>query len=152
MTLKIWELISILLSALVVGVFWGPWLALSRSLATFTPHVFLAIAHRMTLNLAPIMTLLMPGAMLSILPVLYISYSEQPQTFYLTLAGFALFLVALLVTVFIEVPIVKQIEKLTATTLPSNWQQLRDRWVAFHVIRIVTSIAGFVLLVSGAIF
>jgi MFS-type transporter involved in bile tolerance (Atg22 family) len=29
--LKVWELIGIILSTLVTGVFWGPWVALSRS-------------------------------------------------------------------------------------------------------------------------
>jgi predicted histidine transporter YuiF (NhaC family) len=35
MTLKIWELVSIVLSALVAGMFCGPWVALSRSISTF---------------------------------------------------------------------------------------------------------------------
>ena len=61
MILKIWELASILLSALVTGVFWGPWVGLSRSIATFTPDVYLAIGHRMIRNLEPVMTILMPG-------------------------------------------------------------------------------------------
>jgi uncharacterized membrane protein len=152
MTLKIWELISIVLSALVAGMFCGPWVALSRSISTFQPEVFLAIVHRMNRNMAPVMTILMPAALLSIVPVLFISYNEQLRTFYLTLTGFALFIVALLVTMLVEVPIVKQIETWTVPTLPGNWQHLRDRWGVFHVIRIVASIAGLVLLVVGAIF
>ena len=151
MTLKICEITSILLSALVVGVFWGPWVALSRSMATFKPEVFLAIAHRMTRNLEPVMTILMPAAILSILPVLFISYNERRAMFYLTLA-IAMFIVALLVTVLVEVPIVKQIMTWTATTLPADWQQLRDRWRRFHVVRVVASIAGLALLLMGAIF
>ena len=51
MNLKIWELISIVLSALVTGVFWGPWVALSRSISTFAPEVFLAIVNRLTILL-----------------------------------------------------------------------------------------------------
>ena len=81
-----------------------------------------------------------------------ISYSERRRTFYLTLTGFALFMVALLVTVLVEVPIVKQIETWTVATLPGNWQQLRDRWGAFHVVRMVASGTGLVLLVIVAIF
>jgi len=84
--------------------------------------------------------------------VLVLSYSHQPKTFYLTLAGFALFLLALLVTVLIEVPIVNQITTWTGATLPANWQQLRDRWGSFHLVRIVSSIAGLGFLISGAIF
>ena len=152
MDLKIWESISIVLSALVVGVFWGPWVGLSRSIATFKPEVFLAIGHRMNRNLAPVMTILMPAALLSIVPVLLIAYDERSKTFYLTLAGFALFIVALLVTVFVEVPIVKQIEKWTVSTIPENWQKLRDRWGTFHVVRVVAAVAGFALLVIAAIF
>ena len=139
-------------SAWVAGMFCGPWVALSRSISTFKPEVFLAIVHRMNRNMAPVMTILMPAALLSIVPVLFISYNKQLKTFYLTLMGFASFIVALLVTVLVEVPIVKQIETRTASTLPGDWQQLRDRWGAIHVMRIVASIAGLVLLLIGAIF
>jgi uncharacterized membrane protein len=150
--LKLWELISIVLSALVAGMFCGPWVALSRSINTFKPEVFLAIAHRLNRNMAPVMTILMPATLLSIVPVLLISYNERPKTFYLALSGFALFLIALLITVLVEVPIVKQIETWTSSTLPGNWQHLRDRWGAFHVVRIVAALAGLVLIVIGAIF
>jgi uncharacterized membrane protein len=152
MTLKIWELISIALSALAGGMYWGPWLALSRSMRTFKPEVFLDIVDRMNRNMESLMTILTPAALLSIVPVLFFSYNAEPRTFYLTLTGFALFIVALLVTVVFEVPIVKQIVTWTVATLPGNWQQLRDRWGAFHIIRVIAGIGGVVLLVAGAIF
>ncbi len=152
MTLKIWELISIVLSALVGGMYWGPWLALSRSLRTFKPEVFLDIVDRMNRNMESVMTILTPAALLSIAPVLFFSYNKKPGTFYLSLAGFALFVVALLVTVLVEVPIVKQIVTWKVGTLPDNWRQLRDRWGAFHIIRVVAGIGGLALLVAGAIF
>lgn len=152
MNLKIWELVSIVLSTLVTGVFWGPWVALSRSIGTFAPEVFLAIVNRLSRNIAPVMTVLMPAALLSMVPVLFLSFNEAPRTFYLTLAGFALFLAALLVTIIVEVPIVKQIETWRVSTLPGNWQELRDRWLAFHVIRVLSSVAGLLLLLIAAIF
>ncbi len=151
MDVKVWELISILLSALVTGVFWGPWLGLSRSIATFTPDVYLAIGHRMIRNLAPVMRVLMPAALLSIIPVLYLSVGAQPTTFYLSLGGLGLFIVALLVTLIIEVPINEQVKTWTITTLPSNWQELRDRWERYHVIRVAASVTGLSLLLAGAI-
>jgi uncharacterized membrane protein len=150
--MKIWELISIVLSALVAGMFSGPWVALSRSIHTFTPEVFLAIVDRMNRNMAPVMTVLMPAAALSIIPVLFLSYHVQPMTFYLTLAGSLCFVIALLITVLVEVPIVEQIATWTVPTLPDNWQQLRDRWSKFHIIRVVAGFAGLVFLVVGAIF
>lgn len=132
--------------------YWGPWLALSRSMRTFKPEVFLDIVDRMNRNMESVMTVLTPVALIAIAPVLFFSYQEQPRTFYLTLAGFALFVVALVVTMLIEVPIVKQIVMWTVETLPGDWQQLRDRWVTFHIIRVVAGIGGLVFLVAGAIF
>jgi hypothetical protein len=152
MTLKIWELISIVLSALVGGMYWGPWLALSRSMHTFKPEVFLDIVDRMNANMESLMTILTPVALLSIIPVLFFSYKKQPMNFYLTLTGFGLFIVALVVTMLVEVPIVEQIVTWKAGALPDNWRQLRDRWGAFHIIRVVAGIGGLVLLVAGAIF
>ena len=149
MTLKIWELISIILSAVVGGMYWGPWLALSRSMNTFKPDVFLDVVDRMNRNMAGLMTALVPLALLSIPPVLFFSYNRRPRTFYLNLMGFAVFIVALVVTV---LPIVKRIVTWTVGTLPGNWQQERDRWGAFHIIRVVAGIGGLVLLVAEAIF
>jgi hypothetical protein len=70
--LQIWQLINILLSALVTGVFWGTWLGLSRSMSTFSAQTFLTIADAMIGNLGTIMAILMPAAILSTLPVLYL--------------------------------------------------------------------------------
>jgi uncharacterized membrane protein len=84
--------------------------------------------------------------------VIFISYTQRPMTFYLNLTGFTLFVVALVVTVLVEVPIVKQIATWKVLTLPTNWQELRDRWGAFHIIRVVAGIGGLVILVAGAIF
>ena len=152
MTLKLVELINIVLSALVGGMYWGPWLALSRSMNTFEPGVLLAIVNRMNRNMAPLMTWLTPLGLLSTLPTLYLSFHSQPNTFYLTLAGFVCFVAALVVTIRTEVPIVMQMITWNESAMPSNWQQLRDRWVSFHLIRVVAGIVGLALLLAGAIF
>ena len=52
----------------------------------------------------------------------------------------------------IEVPIVKQIMTWTEITLPTNWEQLRDRWGKFHVVRVVSSIIGLTFLLLGIVF
>ena len=150
--MKTWELISIIFSALTAGMFHGPWIALSRSMKTFSPEVFLEIVDRMNRNMAPVMTVLMPGTMLSIIPVILLSYRQRPMVFYLSTVALLLFLIALLVTVVIEVPIVQQIVTWTPSTLPKNWQQLRDRWMKFHVLRVIAGIASLIFLLVGAIF
>ena len=152
MILKVFELINIVLSTWVSGMYWGPWLALSRSISTFEPNVFLAIVDRLNRNMASLMTILLPIALLSTIPVLILSYSTLPKIFYLTLMGLVCFIVTLLVTVLVEVPIVKQIVGWTVSSLPGNWRQLRDRWGAFHLARIIPSLVGLVLLFVAAIF
>jgi uncharacterized membrane protein len=152
MALKVFELLSIVLLMIVGGLYWGPWVALSRSMATFEPGVFLAIVKRMNRNMEPVMTVLMPVALVSTLPVMALSFEKERYTFYLTMAGLAMFLVTLIVTLVVEVPIVKQMDRWTISTLPDNWRELRDRWGAFHLLRIVPAVAGLILLLVGVIF
>jgi len=84
MSLKVWELISIILSTLVAGIFFGPWVALSGTAGGFKPEVWLAIVNRFNSNLFLVMSVLMPGALLSIVPVLFMTYNGQGSTFFLT--------------------------------------------------------------------
>jgi uncharacterized membrane protein len=152
MALETCQLVSVVLLAVLGGLYWGPWLALTRSMATFEPGVFLSIVKRMNRNMAPIMTILMPVALVSTLPVLALSYAHRRPTFYLTLSALALFVITLLVTMLVEVPLVQQMDRWTVSTLPQGWRRVRDRWGAFHILRVVPSIAGIVLLLVGAIF
>ena len=152
MVLKLFELMNIVLLLLVSGMYWGPWLALTRSIATFEPDAFLAIVQRLNRNMEPLMTALLPIALLSTLPVLVLEYGSRPAPFYLTLTGSVLFVATLVVTALVEVPIVKQIVTWTPSMLPGNWRQLRDRWSAFHYARIVPSVVGLVLILVAAIF
>jgi hypothetical protein len=57
-----------------------------------------------------------------------------------------------LVTVVVELPIVEEIVTWKVSTLPDNWREIRDRWMRFHVIRVVAGLGSVVLLVAGAIF
>jgi uncharacterized membrane protein len=152
LTMKTWELISIVCSALVAGMFYGPWAALSKSMKTFPPDVFLAIVDRMNRNMAPVMTVLMPATMLAMVPVLVGAYGDHPRIFAFYSVALVLFIAAIVVTVLVEVPIVKEIATWTVATLPSNWQQVRDRWVKFHVIRVLAGLGSLVLLLIAAIF
>jgi uncharacterized membrane protein len=149
--LRLLDLLSITLAALVMGVFWGPWIALTRSIDTLSPEVFVVIVHRLDRNLGGLMGVLFPVTLLSIVPVVILSFA-QPVSFTLEIAGFALFVLALVVTAAVEVPIVKQIREWTSSMMPPNWAQLRDRWVSFHLLRVIPGIVGLALLVAGALW
>jgi hypothetical protein len=132
MTVKLTQFITIVLVALVAGVFWGPWLGLSRSIDAFTPETFLAIGHTMIANLAPVMPVLMLLAAASQLVLAALMYRQRSTGLSAMAIGFVLFLVALLVTLLIEVPIDHQIKTWTLDALPVNWMELRDKWERFH--------------------
>jgi uncharacterized membrane protein len=152
MTLAILDLISILLNALVFGVYWGPWLALSRSMSTFDQQQFLALVHRMDKNMGRVMTVLMPISLVAIVPVLVIGQGERPQTFYVSLAGLLFFILAAVVTIAVEVPIVSRIRTWSVESIPADWTRQRDRWESFHRIRVGAGFLGLALLLAGALF
>ena len=151
MLLKALDLISIVFAALMFGVYWGPWLALSRSFGSFEPEVFLPVVHRMDRNLSSTMTALTPIALLSVLPVLAVSLREHRQSFTLTLIGLLCLVATVIVTVAVEVPIVERFRGWTLATLPADWPELRDRWVRFHPLRIGGGLAGLAFLLAGAL-
>jgi hypothetical protein len=151
MHLRIWQFINVFLSALAAGVLWGRWLSVSRSIAEITPATFLEIAKTMIVNAVPVLPILTFAAILSTLPVLVLLYRKRRlRAFAATLAAFVLFLTSLAITLLVEVPIDRQIVEWT--TLPADWQELRDRREMFHMWRTFTYLAGVALITGAAVF
>jgi hypothetical protein len=65
MKLKLARFSTIILFALVMGVFWGTWFALSRSIIAFRAQTFLDIGQTAIRSLAVPMSTLMPLALMS---------------------------------------------------------------------------------------
>lgn len=150
MKLKLAQFSTNILFALVMGVFWGTWFALSRSIALQREQTFLDIGHTTIRNLGIPMSILMPLSLISAI-VLLLLMPKRSKAFALALAGFLLMIVALIVTLAIEVPIDGQIEQWTVATLPSDWQQLRDRWEFYHTIRTFVSIGALGLVTASSL-
>jgi uncharacterized membrane protein len=140
---RVVRFVHLLLFALVVGVFWGTWFSLSRSIAAITPPTFLEVGHTMIANLGGPMAVLMPATLVSALPVLVSLYRRQRRGFYLMLVGSALLVVALVITLTVNVPIDRAIDGWTVQTLPPDWSTSRDRWQSYHTWRTFASLAGF---------
>jgi hypothetical protein len=51
---------TIVLFALVMGVFWGTWFSLSRTMGQLSAETFLAVGHQMIRNLGGPMAILLP--------------------------------------------------------------------------------------------
>lgn len=150
MKLKVAQFINTFLLFLVAGVFWGTWFSLARSMRSITPETFLEVGQIMINNLGLPMSILMPIALLSTLPVLYWLYQQKSMlAFYLTLSGFVLFIVALLITLLVNVPIDNQIRQWTVQSLPSEWETIRNRWDLFHALRTLVSVVGLGFVIGA---
>jgi len=150
MTLLI-QLTGVLTVALVVGIYWGPWIALTRSLPDLPPPVFLAVVGRLNTNLATLMTVLVPASLVSQGALVLVAAQSGPVPLALSAVALALFAVTVVVTMVTEVPIVKQIVSWTAETMPEDWEDRRDRWLRFHLLRVIPGLASLLLYVAAAI-
>jgi uncharacterized membrane protein len=135
--------LALFLLMLVAGVFWGPWFALTRSLRVFSAEEFIKITRTLSTNIGPGMRFLLPGTIVVTGVAAALFPDKQSMAFYLAIASPVLLAVSLIVTVAVEVPIVKTVEQWTAATLPADWAAKRDRWLKFHIIRVVVSFGSF---------
>jgi hypothetical protein len=60
-------------------------------------------------------------------------------------------IVALMVTLAIEVPIDRMIKVWTVPTLPAGWESIRDRWQFYHTVRTFVSIAAVSLVLASSL-
>ncbi len=112
----------------------------------FEPAEFIKITKILSKNLGPTMQFLLPGAILTMITAT--CFYQQTSSLYLSLPAIALIVIALIITVAVEVPIVKNVEQWTDAILPANWQVKRDRWLKFHVFRVLSAILSFALWIA----
>jgi uncharacterized membrane protein len=142
---------TIVLFALVMGVFWGTWFSLSRTMDQLSGETFVAVGHQMIRNLGMPMAILLPLALLSALVTLALLWpGGRRAAFWWLAAGFLLMVAALVITLAVEVPIDNQIQDWTAATLPADWRSIQARWELWHTIRTFASIAAVVATTISA--
>lgn len=151
MKLKAIEFLALICTTLVTGVFWGTWFTLTRSLDGFSTVEFIHIGKTIIANVAMPMRILMPATLLVMLLSILFSRNVNRPSCYLYSAAFLLMIITLIITVGVEVPIDNQIKTWTATTIPSNWELLRQRWDQFHTIRTFTAIGSLAFFGAGMI-
>ena len=144
--------LTIVLFALVMGVFWGTWFSLSRTMHQLSADTFLAVGHEMIQNLGAPMAVLLPLALLSALVTLALLWRDRrPAAFWWLLVGFLLMVGALVVTLAIEVPIDNKIKVWTARTLPADWRSIQSPGELFHTVRTFLSIAAVIAATISAV-
>jgi len=138
---------TLLLFSLVAGVFWGTWFSLSRSISEITPGTFLEVGRVMIGNLGGPMSVLMPAALVSALVLCVLLFrGQQTSAALFASAAFVLMVIALVVTLVVNVPIDRQIQTWDVASMPTAWQAIRDRWEFYHGLRTVVSLAALASL------
>jgi uncharacterized membrane protein len=151
MKLRAIEFLSLMLTSLVMGVFWGTWFTLTRSIHDFSAAEFIHIGKTIIRNVAVPMSIIMPLTLVCMFVGVLMSRRVNQSSFYLYVISLLLMIVTLIITVAVEVPIDNQIKTWTEATVPSNWESLRQRWDTFHTLRTFTSIGSLALFGLGII-
>jgi uncharacterized membrane protein len=87
----------------------------------------------------------MPPLFLTTLAALLVScFVTRGSARGLFVAATVFMLVVLIVTIRGEVPLNKQIQTWVPGAAPTNWADIRDRWLANHFIRTIAGLFGFV--------
>lgn len=149
MKLKAIEFLALILAALVMGVFWGTWFTLTRSIHDFSAVEFSHIGKTIIANVAIPMSVIMPATLLLMLAAAWLSRRVNRSSFYLYVISLFLMVATLIITVGVEVPIDNKIKTWTAATIPANWESLRHTWDQFHTVRTFTSIASVAFFAWG---
>lgn len=141
---RIIQLAALLLLALTAGVFWGTWFTLTHSIDEFSAAEFIHIGKVIIANVGNPMKVIMPGTILFVALCLFFANRQDKLRFYFTLTSLALVIIALLITLIVEVPIDNQIKTWTAATVPPDWKNLRSTWATYHFLRTFVSLASLV--------
>jgi uncharacterized membrane protein len=150
--MRILQLVSVMLFALVTGVFWGTWFSLGRSMDGITAATFLEVGKVMISNLGRPMSLLLPTAILSAVPIMYLLYRRHSASaFVLASLAVSLMLAAMTVTLLVNVPLDYLFVDWTLATLPPDWRDLRNRWEFYHGVRTMLSVAALCSLVGSVL-
>ena len=151
MRIRAAQVATVVLFALVMGVFWGTWFALSRTMDRLSAQTFITVGRAMIQNLATPMAILLPIAMITALTTLALLWRGRPTPeFWWLLVGLLLMGGALAVTLAVEVPIDNKIKTWTAATLPADWRSIQSRWELYHTLRTFLSIAAVVAVTISA--
>ena len=149
--MRTWEILCIVSSALVAGLFSGPWTALSRSFRTYHSMLFHGIVAHMCEGMTPAITVLMPISVLSMIPLLIGSYANHSVSFAFDAAALVLNLASIFIAVGFELRIVNGIAAWSATAIPKDWEASRERWLTVHRLRVFTGLASLLSLIVATL-
>ncbi len=97
------------------------------------------------------MRILMPACILLMITSVSLIPKKNSIGLYFGIAACVLIVVALLITLMVEVPIDNQIRTWTTETIPVDWTTMRARWQVYHTARTFVSLASLASLILAVL-
>lgn len=148
MTKQLIQIVSLFLTALVAGSVFGIWRGYNP--ASFSATTFIEQHQNAVRGLNTLMPVLGALTILSTLTWAYLQRAEKGN-WYLLVVALVLLLASALVTRFGNQPINAQVMTWSPTAPPVGWQDLRDAWWRFHLIRTGSTILALLLLIIASV-
>jgi uncharacterized membrane protein len=148
MTTIIIRYINLIIAGLFAGILLG--ICLGYNPKNLSAATFIEQQQNVIKALNTLMPLL--GLITIILTLLSAFLQKDNKTVFITLLMAALLLIISgIITRTGNQPINKIIMTWNKADIPANWTELRDKWWSFHIIRTVTTVVAFCLIVATAI-
>ena len=140
--------VNLLLAALSVGAMFGVWLVFNPKGLDGAGYVALQQQGIRTLNV--VMPVMGAATIAATLAAAVLAREDRTLLSLLVATAFA-FLLAGLITRFLNQPINAIVIRWSPSSPPAEWMTLRDTWWRWHVARLVCGIAGLSLLILAEI-
>jgi uncharacterized membrane protein len=139
---------NLLLAALVVGAMFGVWLVFNP--AGLDAGFYIALHQQGIRALNKTMPVL--GAATILLTIAAAALDRANiMRFWLLIAAVFCFVTIGLITRFLNQPINAIVMTWSASSPPSHWTRLRDKWWRWHLIRLATGLVGLSLLIAATL-
>ena len=145
-TYTVVQVLALLLISLVAGSMFGIWRG--YPIAEYSPATLLEVHKAAIRGLNTLLPAMAVGCLILVLIFAFANRS-RPACLSVYLATAAAIVVGGLITRLVNQPINEQVMTWTITTLPHDWVEIRDRWWAWHQVRLSTTIIAQLLLISA---
>ena len=150
MTIEIIQFVALVLTALSMSVHFGTWLTERPIRRTESGALFTEVHQGRDQVAARVMPILGNAAIIFLALGVFFA-REVPGGFTLSIAGLALVVSNMLVTLIVNVPINRKVQTWKPDSPPDEWKSLRDRWEKFHSIRTLLIVSGFICYTASVV-
>lgn len=148
MLTRLFQMVSIVLTGLLAGLFAGRWLGAPAS-RQYDGPVFTEVQQRIDTTVGARAPGLIMAAIVALAVTLLLVRRPAGARLLLT-AGALILVVALTVsTQIVNVPINEEINSWVIASPPADWTAVRDRWEAYHTLRTVFAVVALIMIAAS---